>query len=304
MPAFAHIIIALGISIFLYKITEGKFTLAHAVIFTVSNLYGPDISSFLPTVDGLFAYGFEIPEIYYFFHGIGWIVIALLLTIPWDIAVNRKERKMKIKQVFYLIVAGGFLHLFVDIIGHPSYINYNGVDNYPWGVLWIGWDLTGAPMYLSIDSILSTGMFPCGNSFHFLETYIFFGISGLIAFGLLFCYAGKSEKKMIKSFIIITLAYVVPMAVFYYIPDYSGFDVNAVGVNYYGADDNIHSTYRIVGGEADLGVLLYFSILFFIPLMLIYYSFNDKLEKPQIEIPPSKVETVEKEQGNNITLQK
>lgn len=301
MPAFAHIIISLVICIFLYKITEGKFTLAHCVIFAVSNLYGPDISSFLPTIDGLFAYGFEIPEIYYFFHGLGWILIALILTIPWDIAVNRKERKMKIQQVFYLVVAGGFFHLFVDIIGHPSYINYNGVADYPWGVLWIGWDLTGTPMYLSINSILGTGMFPCGNHFAFIETYIFFGITALIVFGLLFFYAAKSEKSLIKSFVIITLAYVIPMAIFYYIPDYSGFDVNAVGVNYYGTD-NVHSTYRIVGGEADLGVLLYFTLLFFIPLMLIYYSFNDKLEKPQIEIARVNVKE-EEEKGTDITLQ-
>ena len=256
----------------------------------------------MPTVDGIFAWGFEIPEIYYFFHGVGWVVIALIFTIPWDIAVNRKERKMRVKQVFYLIVAGGFFHLFVDLIGHPSYINYMGQENYPWGVLWIGWDFTGTPMYLSLDSVLGTGMFPCGNSFHFMETYIFFGISGLIAFGLLFTYAGKSEKKMIKSFIIISLAYVIPMAVFYYIPDYSGFDVTAEGVNYYGNIGNVHSTYRIVRGEADLGVILYFAILFFISLMLIFYSINDKLEKLQIDITPSKIKKVEKEKGMDITL--
>ena len=290
----------------MYKITEGKFTLAHAIIFTVSNFFGPDISSLLPTVDGIFAYGFVIPEIYYFFHGIGWVVIALLLTIPWDIAVNRKERKIKVKQVFYLIVAGGFFHLFVDIIGHPSTINYYGQADYPWGVLWIGWDLSGTPMFLSIDTILGTGVFPCGNNFGFIETYIFFAISALIAFGLLLFYAGKSEKKMAKSFIIITLAYVVPMAVFYYIPDYSGWlanpDVNPEYVNYYGTD-NLHSTYRLVGGEADLGVLLYFSLLFLLPMTLIYYTINDKLEKPKLVLTPSKIKKVVKEQGNDITLQ-
>jgi len=280
MPAFAHIIIALGLSIFLYKITEGKFTTKHALVFTVNNLYGPDISSFLPSVDSFLWGGLAIPEIYYFFHGFGWFLIALALTIPWDYALNHKERVMKVKQVYFLILAGGLLHLFVDVIGHPSYINFFGQENYPWGVVWWGWDLSGNAIFISIKDIWGTGMFPCGNKFHFWETIIFFGISFVVILGLLFFYSAKDEAHLIKTFLIITAVYMIPLIIFYYIPDNSGFNIYAEGVNYYGNPDNVHYTYRLIGGEADLGVLIFFFLLFLIPLILIYYSFNDKLEKP------------------------
>ncbi|MHA1150557.1 MAG: hypothetical protein ACTSR8_20245 [Promethearchaeota archaeon] len=282
MPGFAHLLIGLGISIFLYKVTEGKFTTKHMLVFTVNNLFGPDIASFFPTIENYFWQGFEIPEIYYFFHGPGWVLIALLLTLPWHWAINHKEQAMKIQQVYFLIVAGGLLHLFVDIIGHPSYINYNGQENYPWGVVWIGWDLRGNAIYISIIDIWGTGMFPCGNHFNFIETLIFYPICMLVFFGVLFSYSHKSERNMIRSFIFLGVFFLIPLTIFYYIPDYSGFNITAEGVNYYGNPENIHSTYRLVGGEADFGVLLYFGVFFSIPFILIYYSFNDKLEKPGV----------------------
>ena len=263
--------------------TDGKFTTKHGLVFTVNNLFGPDISSLLPTIDSYFWRGLEIPEIYYFFHGLGWFVVALALTIPWDYAINRKERVMKVKQVYFLIAAGGLFHLFVDVIGHPSYINLFGQENTPWGAIWIGWDLQGNSMFISIIDIWGTGMFPCGNRFGFIETYIFYPICMVVFFGVLFFYAPKSERNMIRSFFILSLFFLIPLTIFYYIPDYSGFDVTAPGVNYYGNPNNVHSAYRLIGGEADLGVLLYFALLFGLPLILIYYSFNDKLDNYQKE---------------------
>ncbi len=47
MPGFAHIIFALGLSVFLTKFSEGKFTSKHALIFIVNNLFGPDLAGFL-----------------------------------------------------------------------------------------------------------------------------------------------------------------------------------------------------------------------------------------------------------------
>lgn len=283
MPGFAHIIIGLGISIFLYKITEGKFTTKHALVFTVNNLFGPDLSSLFPTIDSFFWSGLEIPIIYYFFHGFGWFVVALALVIPWDAIVNWKERAMKLPQVYFLIVAGGLLHLFVDIIGHPSYIEYAGQENYPWGAVWIGWDLHGKAIFMSIEDIWATGVFPCGNHFNFLETTIFYTISFVVILGILFFYSRKDEKHLIKSFIIINLVYTLPLIIFYYIPDYSGFDVTKTSVTFFGNPDNVHSTYRLIGGETDLAVLLYFFLFFSVPFILIYYSFNDKLAKKPIE---------------------
>jgi hypothetical protein len=309
MPSFAHVIIGLGISIFLYKITEGKFSSKHALIFSFNNLFGPDISSFLPTFDAFpFWGGLVIPEIYYFTHGYGWPILALLLVLPWYfiLGASKKrsdEERLGFKQIYFLIAAAGLLHLFVDIIGHPSYITLGSAANTPWGAVWIGWTTNGDPLWVSIKDILSTGMFPCGNRFGFLETYIFYGIIFVLIFGILIFYSQKTKKTLIRSFYIITIAYTVPLMIFYFIPDYSGFDINAVGVNYYGNVANVHSTYRLVGGEADLGIIIFFFLFFFVPLILLYHSIRPSLEKTLKELElkktqkkAKKLETKEKKQ--------
>lgn len=293
MPSFAHLIIGLGISLFLYKVTEGKFTTKHGLVFTINNLFGPDLASLLPTGHGFSIGGIELPELafYYFFHGYGWFIVALPLTIIWDLMINVKpwkkdnERFMKTFQVYLLIAAGGLFHLFVDVIGHPSYINYLGEEFYPWGAVWIGWGRNGDPVYLSITDILATGMFPCGNKFGFIEAYIFYGICFLVFFLILLAYAHKSGDRMFRGFIILCIFYIVPLAFLYYIPDYYGVSgmetYNGVVVNYITVPGrNTHSSYIFTGGEADLGVLLYFFLLFAVPFLFLYYSIKDKLEPP------------------------
>ena len=173
---------------------------------------------------------------------------------------------------------GGLLHLFVDVIGHPSYITLGAETNFPWGAIWVGWTTDGSPLWLCITDIWGTGMFPCGKRFGFLETYIFYTICMIIFFGVLIIYTHKTEKSLIKSFYTLFLFYIIPLIIFYFISDYSGFDINAQGVNYYGNPNNIHATYRIIGGEADLGVILYFFVLFFVPLLLIYKSIKPDLQ--------------------------
>ena len=120
---------------------------------------------------------------------------------------------------------------------------------------------------------------------------------------VLFFYSHKDEKHLLKSFIILNLVFTLPLIIFYYIPDYSGFDMTASGVNFYGDPHNVHSTYRLIGGETDLGVLVYFFLFFSVPFILIYYSFNDKLESKQaksLSIPAEK--TDKKQTQNNIKM--
>ncbi|MHA1150087.1 MAG: hypothetical protein ACTSR8_17780 [Promethearchaeota archaeon] len=291
MPAFAHVIISLGISLLLNKATEGKFTPRHALVFVVNSFFGPDLMGFLPYT-GYYYWEvnknliFKFPAIYWFFHGYGWPIIALVLIIPWDLFLNRttwdkkekklkfldpeKERYMSVRQLYFLIVAGGIFHQFVDIIGHPSYITLEDKENFPWGAVWMGGDT-----WITIKDIWGTGMFPCGNYFGFIETWIFYGVIGLIIILILFKYSHKSDKTLMKSFVIVTIIYMAPLILFYFIPDYSGFNINSPGVNYYGDPNYIPSTYRLIGGEADLGVLIFFFLFLFVPLLLLYYSFNE-----------------------------
>ncbi len=298
MPSFSHIIIGLGISIFLYKITEGKFSSKHSLVFTLNTLFGPDLSTLLPTIDSALWGGFQIPEIYYFFHDYGWPIVALLLTFPWMFVLktvgrkNPEKNNLSFMQVFYIITAAGLFHLFVDIIGHPSYIMLNGVENTPWGAVWVGWNTRGEALWVSITDILGTGMFPCGNRLAFPETYIFTAIMIVVIIVTLFFYSLKNEKTFIRSFYIITLIFAIPLIIFYFIPDYSG--VTWTSDNYYGFEYSdgyhIHAAYRLVGGEADLGIMLYFMLFLLVPLYLIYRSILPELEDTLKEIEQKKAQ--------------
>ncbi len=278
MPGFAHVIFALGLSVFLNKFSDGKFTPKHALIFVINNLFGPDLAGAFVPYDSVW---------YLFLHGYGWFLMSLALLIPWDIFVNRtswdsqkkrpkffdknKKRIMSIPQVYFLIAAGGIFHLFIDIIGHPSYIPYEGVKSFPWGVVWFG-----DGNYISIMDIWATGMFPCGNELGFWESYLYvYGFGGAVIGGTVLLYAHKSDLHLTKAFIILSIAYTLPLIIFYFIPDYSGFNINAKGVSYFGNPDYVPSTYRLTGGEADLGVLVFVFLFFFVPLLLIYYSINE-----------------------------
>lgn len=292
MPAFAHVIFALGLSVFLNRFSsDRKFTAKHALIFIVNNIFGPDLAGIFVPYDS---------AAYWFLHGYGWFVMALALVIPWDIFVNRtswnseknrpkffdpdKKRVMSMLQVYFLIAAGGIFHLFIDIIGHPSYITYGTQANFPWGTVWFGDNI-----FLSIQDIWGTGMFPCGNELGFWETYLFlYGYAGIAVVIVVLLYAHRSDEHLFKAFIIFSIAYTLPLIIFFFIPDYSGFDVTAQGVNYYGDPNYIPSAYRLVGGEADLGVIVYIFLFFFVPLLLLYYSVN---ELPFLKSKTSKVDT-------------
>ena len=128
MAAFAHIFISLMLSYFLMKISNGKFTAKHAIIFSVNSHFGPDIFGFLD-MEGISFY------FYMFFHGYGWILAAFIVAIPWwraaqyqmdiDIPkrvfnIQKREEgdplKMEYLVVYCLVAGGGIMHLFVDLI--------------------------------------------------------------------------------------------------------------------------------------------------------------------------------------------
>ena len=143
MPGIAHVAVSLGLSIFLYKITHGRFSIKHAVIFTINSFVGPDIFGFIDYRS----------ELYVFFHGMGWFIAAIPLTFVWSVYTRyhlswkpfkvwkrdpNKEYVITIPEVFCLVAAGGIFHQFMDLIGHPSYITYMGEANVPWGAVWFG----------------------------------------------------------------------------------------------------------------------------------------------------------------------
>lgn len=299
MPGIAHICISLGLCIMMNRFTRGKFGIKHSLIFTFNSLIGPDLMSLFFSYSGTG---------YLFTHGYGWFLPAIPISLVWCIytfyAVQTKPFKIQKRdpqkeliinypEVYCLVAAGGIFHQMVDIIGHPAEIMYEG-ELTPWGAVWFGGD-----NYFSIYSIWGTGMFPCGNELGFPEFYIFAGIFLAIALIIIFKFMHRSEKMFIKSSILLILIYFIPLLVAYFIPDYSGFDIYDPNVTYFGDPSYIPSVYRLTGGEADFGVMVFFFLFFFVPLVLLYYGYNGVpgLKKSTIREEIEKIEREEHERA-------
>lgn len=299
MPAFAHILFAMGCSIFLNRVSKNEFTAKHALVFTVNNLFGPDLM-------GLF---FEWTSPWYFaFHmSYAWLLMAVPLAVIWDVFLNRVQwtkwkpavvprgskegAKINFLQIWLLVSAGGLGHMFLDTLGHPSYIPYAGQNQFPWGTLWFGGD-----NWLSIVDIWGTGFFPCGNelvSQVSVAGYIFtFGICGAIMLGGLLLYAHKGPRQLEKLFVASLLVFMIPLAIAYAIPldeaSYAellaldGFYAGRVDAN--GDPLYVGSAFYLTGGEADFGLMFFLLLWFFVPLLMLYYSYNELPSKKQAGI--------------------
>jgi len=267
------------------KISNGKFTAKHAIIFSVNSHFGPDIFGFLD-MEGISFY------FYMFFHGYGWILAAFIVAIPWwraaqyqmdiDIPkrvfnIQKREEgdplKMEYLVVYCLVAGGGIMHLFVDLIAHPPFITFNGTPRFPGGAVWFGGDL-----WFSQEWMLSTGMFPCGNMLGFTEFYIFFGILSpiLFIFGL-FIIPRNNGKNYGKFLTIVMFLYYIPLLIAYLIPDTNLVALTNPDANYFGYMGEgayYGSSFYLSGGESDLGVTIYFILFLMVPFMFINWSIN------------------------------
>jgi len=205
--------------------------------------------------------------VYWFFHGYGWIVVAIPLAFAWSIFTMfslrwvpfkvtkrdpAKEAIITIPEVFCLIAAGGILHLCIDIIGHPPTVIIDS-NVVPWGAIWFGdnW-------WFSIDSILATGDFPCGQTG--LPGFFPYLVSVLAITLLLMMFVmQRSSKHFQIASVIAILAAVVPLVIAFVGPLLSGSEPVA---------------YQLTGGEADLGVDVFIGLFFFVPLVLLWMSYD------------------------------
>ena len=132
MASIAHIIISLLLVAILAKVSEGKINVHHAIIFAFNSYFGPDLFGWLPF------YGKGV-EIYWFIHGLGWPIIAFAIAIIWfyvnNLIFDWKTKKLTKRltsdkyylpylQIYCLITAAGLFHQFIDIISHPSFVDY------------------------------------------------------------------------------------------------------------------------------------------------------------------------------------
>jgi hypothetical protein len=297
MPGLAHISIALGLCMLMTKYTKGKFGIKHSLIFTLNCLVGPDLASIFFGYTG---------NGYLLIHGYGWFIAAVPLSFAWCVYTyyslkwkpftvtkrdSQKEPVINYAEVFCLVSAGGIFHQMVDIIGHPPEIMYEG-ELIPWGTVWFGGD-----NFYSVNSIWATGMYPCGNELGFPEFYVYLAITLCIAVFLLIKFIHRNEKMFFKVSMIIILVFSIPLIITYFIHDYSGFNIYGLNVNYYGDPSYVPSTYRLTGGEADLGVLVFFFLFLFVPLILLYFGYNGVpgIKKTAIRTEIEKIEREEHE---------
>ena len=231
--------------------------------------------------------------VYLFFHGIGWFLMAIPLTFLWYYMINgrvykfrtgsswlsrihmlEKEKRMKHWQIYMFIAAGGMMHLFIDLIGHPSFIHSGDLGpNVPWGAVWFGDNA-----FLSLEWVLSTGAFPCGNMFvpAILITILY------ATFILLSIYWGIHTRNFwnfAKGLLMVVTAIFV-LYLFTYFMVWPGGDAlfkakYGGDYTYYGDPMAMPLLLYLTGGEADFGVMVFIGLFFFIPLLLMYYGFKD-----------------------------
>ncbi len=291
MATFAHILLSLMLSYILMKFSNGKFGIRHAIIFSVNSMVGPDLFNFLP-YEGIFFY------IYLFLHGYGYIIVAFLIAIPWWKAAGYhmefKEKRLDIQKrcaedplimdylsVYCLVAAGGIMHLFVDLLSHPSYVAIGDNPRVPWGVVWFGSDF-----FFSMEWVLGTGMFPCGNALGFSETWVFYTITGaLIVLLILFGLPKNNGQSYGKFMAMMFGIYYIPLIIAYLIPDANLIALTHPEARYFGYMGEgayYGSAFYLTGGEAELGVSVFVVLFLFVPLMFLYWSISGvPFQKPK-----------------------
>ncbi len=283
MPAFAHWFFSIGLAIFLWKVTEGKFGIKPAFVYIVNNAYGPDIMGAFLSYDN---------PVYLFFHGIGWYLLAGLWAVLWFYLMNgiiekhrtgpsifsrihllEKENRIKYWQIYLFTAAGGMTHSLVDLIGHPSFIDAGTIGtNVPWGVVWFGDNA-----YMSLNWVQSTGLFPCGGVFPAVIA-ITIGYATGIILSLYWGMRTRSFWNFAKGLLLVIAIMFVIYLITYFIPlpDGDAFFTSLYGTyTYYGDTSNIPLLVYITGGESDFGTTVFLGLFFFIPLILLYYGFKD-----------------------------
>ncbi|OLS15493.1 MAG: hypothetical protein RBG13Loki_0888 [Promethearchaeota archaeon CR_4] len=267
--------------------TEGKFGIKPATVYIVNNAYGPDL------IGAFFNYN---DPIYLFFHGMGWYLVAALMAILWYYLVNGKiekhrvgpsffsrirmedkEKRLKYWQVYLFCAAAGMSHMFIDIIGHPAYIDAGTLGMHiPWGVVWFGDNF-----YLSLDWIFSTGLFPCGQ-LYLPAILLFIGFIVGILLALIWGLRTQNFWNLAKGLLIVLGVTFGILLLSFFIPILNGqefFDERFGDLFTFFNDPAGPVKYSwliwLTGGESDFGMMVYLALFFFIPLIMLYYGFKD-----------------------------
>ncbi|MED6106020.1 hypothetical protein PIB30_000806 [Stylosanthes scabra] len=257
----AHMMYAMGSGLALTTVSNGRFTPHHTLTYTINAFFGPDIGSFSEWLGSLFggpadSLGSAMANLIHhpFFY---LVVLGLPLSLLYSKISSYLVQKQLLDSVsrvpltrmqcFFLISAGSFTHFFLDHL-----FEENGkTTTYTW-ILSTGWWESRAPNYP--DAVIAVSIL----------------CSSLIA-GFLYLNRANAtnsiKKKSYQSMLLI-----LSIASLYCL---------WCAIQIYWMSPRRPA----VGEEADLGVIVFLAVYFFLPYGLCIMSMNPKeLDSNQIPL--------------------
>ncbi|MFX0148343.1 MAG: hypothetical protein ACFE8E_11440 [Candidatus Hodarchaeota archaeon] len=263
MPSIAHFVLGGIIGLTFYSISSGKFSKTHIFVLFMNNVWGPDIIA---------TFGFPISHSLLL-----WPLCAFFLTYPYHYftkfsfklqswkkfqIIEFKQRKLSFLQTFFLVLAGGIMHLYLDfMINNVGYIILiPGIVNFK-GVFFTLYDL---------NILFNYGLFPLNPIFS-----IFVGGLFILGFVFLFIRFLKNTSKR-EGYLI--LLFIIIFSVFFSL---------------------FGQTFTL--SHPDLGALLYIMLFWGIPMILLVLSCKEikVLEK---DIPIKQKREKKRDQIKMISL--
>ncbi|KAK7389045.1 hypothetical protein VNO78_23877 [Psophocarpus tetragonolobus] len=256
----AHMMYAMGCGLGMTSMSNGRFSPHHTVVYTVNAFFGPDIGCFSEWVGSLFggsadAFGSSLSHLIH-----DPFLYVLLLGIPLSFLYSRlssyllqthlldslSRLPLTRIQCFFLISAGSFTHFFLDHL-----FEENGKTTmYTW-ILSTGWWQSRAPV--NPVAVVVVG---------FLCVCLIGG----------FVYLNRASASIsIKNKSYQSMLLIISIAILYCF-------WCAIQIYW------VSPRRPAVGEEADLGVLVFLAIYFFLPYSLCIMSMSPKSPDPN-QIP-------------------
>jgi hypothetical protein len=249
MPSIAHLFFGGIFGIFLYYISDKKFSKYHVFVLFMNNYLGPDtgwvigLGQYTHTVVGFTLYAFILAAFYYYFTRFN-----LKINGIKDIElIDQEKPRLNYLNVYCLVLAGGIMHVYLD-----GMMNSGGVLRILPSIssIYGGLDMTIEDfMAFWTEGLLD------GSSFLFLAT----GIVFIMGFILVFVWLLKTNEKRV---VIYSILWVLGFSILFLLGG------------------------SIVTAEhSDVGALIYISIFWLTPLGLCVLSIKpitmiQKTDKP------------------------
>lgn len=244
-PTIAHALLGGSLALLLYTISqqwnlEKRFTERMVVVFAFNSMIGPDIFNILYAVhlDELVN---SIP-IKSFVHSLlGWPIWCLGIMWIWYYVVNfksTKQTKISKRATLLLLIAAGEMHFYLDFLDNG--VNLIGFSD--WSV-----HLNLQEHFLTGESYVYGPLFELVPWFSMFELFLI----GIV-FMILMIYS--LFRWQLKYTYIIALVFLITLFILYFL-------VGSI----------------IFGKENDIGVTLYFGLLFLIPFSMTILA----MERPE-----------------------